>query len=109
MRFFSPRKWILLIAVLGLGVNAQPLKAGYSLELGNADIQGITGNGANQLQSPYATLSIVGNTSTGLLTFTLSTSAHNSSSPINAVFNDISFNTGLTLNTDFTLVSASKS
>jgi hypothetical protein len=107
MRLVSPRTWILALAAIGLGLMAQPAKADFTLELGNSQVQGITGSGPNQLESPYATLSIVGNTTSGLVTFTLSTSAHNASAPINAVFNDLSFNTALTLGTDFTLASAS--
>jgi hypothetical protein len=90
-----------------LGASHQEARAGFTLDLGNAAIQGVTGPGSGQLTAPYGTLDIVGNTTTGLLTFTLSASAQNAGSPINAVYNDISFNTHLTLGTDFTLVSAS--
>jgi hypothetical protein len=81
--------------------------AAIVFNLGNAAIQGVTGPGANQLTTPYATLDIVGDTTLGQVTFTLSTSAHNANAPINAVFNDVDFNTNLVLNTDFTLLSAS--
>ena len=92
-----------------LVVMAVPQKAhaGIVFDLGNAAIQGITGPGANQLTTPYATLDIVGDTSTGRVTFTLTTSPHNAGTPINAVFSLISFNTSLTLGSDFTLLSAS--
>src|SRR5436309_2126946 len=83
------------------------VSAGTTFDLGNNDIQGITGPGANQLTTPYASLDILGNTLTGQVIFTLSTSAHNAGSPINSVFNDISFNTPLTLGSGFTLLSAS--
>jgi hypothetical protein len=95
-------------AVLLLATTVQPeARAGAIFNLGNTDIQGITGPGANQLTTPYATLDFLGNTSTGTLAFTLSTSPHNAGPPINSVFSRISFNTALTLNTDFTLLSAS--
>src|SRR4051812_45276836 len=81
--------------------------AGTVFDLGNTDINGITGPGASQLTQPYATLDILENTALGWITFTLSTSSHNAGSSINAVFNDISFNTALTLGTDFSLLSAS--
>jgi hypothetical protein len=96
------------IAALLLATTTPPeAAAGTNFNLGNADIQGITGPGANQLTTPYATLDLLGNTLTGQLTFTLSTSLHNAGPPINSVFNDISFNTPLTLGTDFILLSAS--
>src|SRR5262245_42347205 len=100
------RAVVLSATILLLGTGQQQAHAGFSLNLGNTDIQGVTGPGSGQLTSPYATLDIAGNTTTGLLTFTLSASAHNAASPINAVFNDISFNTNLKLGVDFTFVSA---
>lgn len=107
MQLFSSRTLTAGFLLLGFCLSAQSAKGDFVLNLGNADIQGVTGSGANQLDSPYATLSIVGNTTTGQVTFTLAASAHNAASPINAVFSDINFNTSLVLGTDFTLLSAS--
>src|SRR4051794_14010723 len=69
----------------------QEAGAGTVFNLGNTAIQGITGTGADKLTTPYATLDFLEDTSTGLLTFTISTSSHNAGAPINSVFNDISF------------------
>jgi hypothetical protein len=106
LQFKALRVLVVALVAAGLSLTAQGARAAFTLNVGNADIQGVTGNGANQLQAPYATLTIVGDTNTGQVTFTLTTSAHNANAPINAVFNDISFNTSLALNSDFTLLSA---
>jgi len=100
------------IGLLALGLIASLVapsesRAAVIFDQGNTSILGITGNGANQITSPYAFLDITGNTTNGQVTFTLSTSAHNAASPINSVFSQISFNTELALGTDFTLLSAS--
>ena len=95
------------LLLLAATVRDEARASSVVFDLGNADIQGITGPGMSQLTTPYATLDILEDTVNGLLTFTMSTSAHNAGSPINAVFDDISFNTALVLNSDFTLQSAS--
>src|SRR4051812_16106840 len=60
-------------AALLLATAVQPeTRAGSIFNMGNDAIQGITGPGANQLTTPYATLDFLENTSTGTLTFTLS-------------------------------------
>jgi|GEM_PF-2895921 len=104
---FSVRVVSACAALLVATAVAQEASAGIVFDLGNTAIQGATGPGANQLTTPYATLDIVGDTTTGRVTFTLSTSTHNASPPINAVFSEVSFNTNLTLGSDFTLFSAS--
>lgn len=103
-RMLGRRQAIGAIALLvGATCLHQQAHGNAILNSGNAAIQGITG--AGQLDQPYGTLQITGDTSTGLVTFMLDTTPHNASAPINAVFNDISFNTALKLGTDFTLKS----
>jgi hypothetical protein len=107
-RFVTGRRFAPAWATLLLAISLpQVAPAGTTFDLGNTAILGVTGLGATQLAAPYATLDILGDTSTGTLSFTLSTSPHNAAPPIDSVFNDISFNTPLTLGVDFTLLSAS--
>lgn len=103
-RMRSRHQAIGLIALLfGATCLHQQARGDAIFRSGNTAIQGITGPG--QLDQPYGTLQITGDTTTGEVTFTLSTTANNAAAPIDAVFNNISFNTALKAGTDFTLLS----